>query len=61
MVLCNPILPVTWLSYWQLNRFPHQTFLVRRVASHAAGLKPRPVKGWMNSFMRSTSNTGVGM
>ena len=44
----NPVQPVAWLVYQQLNQYPHQASVVRRVARNPAGLKTKPVKGQTN-------------
>lgn len=38
-----------------LNRFPCQTFLLRRVVRHTTALKTRPVNGQMNILVVATA------
>lgn len=47
--------PAAWSAYWQLIQFPHQAFLVSRVASNPVGLKTNPIKRQMNLLVGSTA------
>lgn len=38
------ILPAAWLGHRHLNLFPHQAFLLRRMARHLARLKTRTIR-----------------
>lgn len=53
MVPYSLVLSETWSGHWKLNQFPHQNFLVRRVARNPTGLGPRHVKEQVNIFVGS--------